>query len=110
MKRREFIKNTPIQAAALTFIPAGSFNQMMLNQQSEQSNEVLFNFFKKEFPKRLNQPAGNIQYPYIDPGAAYAGLCWDWDAYFSLKGLAPFKKEVADHAKGCVKNFLHFCP
>lgn len=107
MKRRDFIKNTSMQAASLAVLPMGlsDFSPQFADQEM---NSELYNFFKKEFPKRLNQPAGNIKYPYIDPGAAYASLCWDWDAYFSLKGLAPFKNEVADYAVGCVKNFLHF--
>lgn len=106
MNRRTFIKNTSIGTASLASLPFGA--SAFENTGRAEADKVLYNFFKEEFPKRINKPSGNIRFPYIDPGAAYSGLCWDWDAYFSLRGLAPFKKEVADAAVGCVKNFLSF--
>jgi putative isomerase len=101
MERRSFLKTTSIATLGVTCTPRTTTT-------ANDYHGVLSDFFKREYPKRLNDPVGSIVYPYIDPGAAYDGLCWDWDAYFSLRGLNRWKQEVAPYAEGCVRNFLHF--
>lgn len=58
---------------------------------------------------RLRPPEGCLTQPFVDPGAAYTGVLWDWDAFFSclgFAGLAPGDPAVGRHARGCVDNFL----
>ena len=47
------------------------------------------------YPDRLRPPLGAIAHPYVDPGAAYTDVLWDWDAYFCCVGLQAF---AADHS------------
>lgn len=69
----------------------------------------------------LKQPYKRIKFPFIDPGEGYEGNLWDWDSYWTayalLYALRSCGKEseekfgvsaevIAEHAKGCVKNFL----
>ena len=64
----------------------------------------------------LKEPHSFITYPFIDPGSVYDGNVWDWDTYWSVYGLLDyckrrgdddFYKEVIEHAKGNVRNFMH---
>ena len=63
------------------------------------------------YADRLRPAEGGLDQPYVDPGAAYTGVLWDWDAYFSCVGFASRAKqdpEIGRHAKGCVDNFVAF--
>jgi putative isomerase len=61
------------------------------------------------YPDRLRPPVGQIAQPFIDPGTGYEDILWDWDAYFSLHGLARVAaadRRIGVHARGCVDAFL----
>ena len=84
--------------------------------------EMIKEYFLRNAKKVLKMPNGKLKHPFVDPGAdSYAGNLWDWDSYFTVKGLmgvfsAYFEEElaqagltherIASHAKGCVLNFL----
>ena len=84
--------------------------------------EKLKDYFLKNASRVLKEPAGRLKYPFVDAGAdSYAGNLWDWDSYFTVKGLmgvfSAYSTEelfqagltherIAEHAKGCVLNFL----
>ena len=67
---------------------------------------ALRDFFAAHLGECLRAPAGNLRHPYLHPGAGYAGILWDWDAYFCAVGLAPWMEQVRPHVAGCVRNFL----
>lgn len=69
----------------------------------------------------LKPPQGKLRHPFFDPGSAYAGEMWDWDSCFEgqslftafdlfpeeeLAGYGITRQQVADHAQGCILNFL----
>lgn len=101
MNRRVFISQSALVFGGLSL-------SYPLSAIIKKRDDLLLNYIKRDYPSKLNEPTGNLKHPYIDPGAAYSGLCWDWDAYFSLLGLKPWKKKVAVYAEGCIKNFLDF--
>lgn len=102
MKRRMFIKTAPV-VGGLAFFP---FSKVMGGGRTHE--ETINEFVEKAFSDRLHDPVGEMKHPFIDPGAAYKGILWDWDAYFSLRGLQPWKEKVAVNAVGCIRNFLDF--
>jgi putative isomerase len=72
---------------------------------AKEAGEVI-SYIERTFPACLNAPAGGLRHPFIDPGAGYRGILWDWDAYFCLRGLEPWADQVAEAARGCVLNFV----
>ena len=70
------------------------------------STERIRRFVEGAFHAAVNEPAGGLRHPFIDPGGGYRGILWDWDAYFCLLGLEPWADRVADVARGCVQNFM----
>lgn len=84
--------------------------------------EMIKEYFLRNAKKVLKMPNGKLKHPFVDPGAdSYAGNLWDWDSYFTAKGLmgvfSAYSEEelaqagltherIANHAKGCVLNFL----
>ncbi len=80
-------------------------------------SEPIFQYIKEKIPACLKKPVGFIPYPFIDPGSVYDGNVWDWDTYWSVYALLPLSKhledealkaEILEHAKGNVRNMLHF--
>lgn len=78
-------------------------------------------YFLRQAHRVLKKPVGELSYPFLDPGSGYEGDLWDWDSYFTAKGLiAAFsmfsdaqmesaglsRDIVTTHVKGCVQNFL----
>lgn len=89
--------------------------------KKEERNRIIENFLSTQPFLMLKDRKGCFLYPFVDPGAGYDSNLWDWDSYFSVKGLFEiceyFKedptfpyaerwKATVDHAKGCVLNFL----
>lgn len=88
---------------------------------SSNENRRIKEYFLRQAHRVLKKPIGELTYPFLDPGSGYEGDLWDWDSYFTAKGLiAAFSvfsdKELAAaglsrdtvtaHVKGCVQNFL----
>jgi putative isomerase len=60
------------------------------------------------FPASLRPAQGNLPYPFIDPGAGYHDILWDWDCFFCAVGLEPWADRVAPFLLGSLRNFLAF--
>ncbi|MBV6653956.1 MAG: hypothetical protein KI786_09395 [Mameliella sp.] len=103
MNRRTFIEKTA-KAGSLTLLPSSLYTSPTRGD----NKGIIRNFIRLSFPDRFHEPTGLMRYPFIDPGAAYKGILWDWDAYFSLRGLLPWKAEAGAIAEGCIRNFLDF--
>lgn len=84
-------------------------------------NKKIKEYFLQQAHRVLKKPIGELSYPFLDPGSGYEGDLWDWDSYFTAKGLiaafsvfpdAQMKEAglsrdiVMAHVKGCVQNFL----
>ncbi len=60
-------------------------------------------------------PSGDLNFPYLDPGAGYSGELWDWDSYWAAHALLSvndsqskhLSERAAEYAKGSVLNFLY---
>ena len=63
-------------------------------------------YIESVFRTSLREAAGGMQHRFIDPGAGYRDLCWDWDAYFCAVGLRPWAQDVGPYLQGCLLNFL----
>lgn len=63
----------------------------------------------------LRPAAGQLKHPFIVPGAIYSAEQWDWDAYWTTRGLLAlgtlleddaFTQCVIVHAQGCIRNLF----
>ncbi len=44
--------------------------------------EKIKSYILANYKKIFRQPAANIKYPFLCPGAGYAQELWGWDAYW----------------------------
>lgn len=105
MTRRNFF-NKAATAGSIVMLPLPWPDPGQI--EDNQNRKVIRDFIEPSFPDRIHPPVGAMQHPFIDPGAAYKGILWDWDAYFSLRGLQPWKEKAGGVAEGCIRNFLDF--
>lgn len=78
------------------------------------ATEQLLGYFHKTMPQLLRPAEGILAHPSIAcslPGKRYSTNLWDWDTYWTTRGLfrlvAPFdRKEVGNHAIGSFRNFF----
>jgi putative isomerase len=63
----------------------------------------------------LRPPAGHLRHPFLVPGAIYSAEQWDWDAYWTTRGLLAlgtlldddaFTRRVIAHGQGCIRNLF----
>lgn len=78
----------------------------------------LIAYFRKVAPKLLRPAEGVLGHPSISPslpGKAYSTQLWDWDTYWTARGLFRLAKltsdtdlhrDVCEHARGSLLNFL----
>jgi putative isomerase len=78
----------------------------------------LLDYFARTAPQLLRPIGGVLTHPSIAcslPGKRYATQLWDWDTYWTTRGLfryatlandAAFRKSVGDHAIGSFQNFF----
>lgn len=83
-----------------------------------ETGEKLVGYFKDVAPKLLRSPQGVLRHPSISPslpGKAYSTQLWDWDTYWTARGLfrlakltgdADLHRNVAEHAQGSLLNFF----
>ena len=81
----------------------------------QENHQQIDQWLRGCFRDRLRPAAGGVQHPYVDPGAAYTDVLWDWDAYFSCVGFSyladsdeAVARDIGTYAKGCVDNFVEF--
>ena len=78
------------------------------------SRTLLENYIRDHVCDMLKAPRRFIRYPFIDPGSVYDGNVWDWDTYWSVRGLLSLSdlfpeevnRRILEHARGNVLNFL----
>ena len=68
--------------------------------------EVVLQYIESVYAESLREPSGPLRHRFIDPGAGYRNLLWDWDAHFCAMGLEPWAARVGPYVHGCVLNFL----
>ena len=78
----------------------------------------LLNYFGKTAPQLLRPAEGVLAHPSIAcslPGKRYSTSLWDWDTYWTARGLFRFatisndpalRKKVGEHAIGSFMNFF----
>lgn len=75
----------------------------------ETDHQSVADWLANVYIERLRQPKGILAHPFVDPGAGYEDLLWDWDAYFfclGLSALAGADSRIGRHARGSVDNLL----
>ena len=126
--RREFLAGVALLGAstllrgstdlvAASASQPGSDSSWSANDRKEASNQIL-NYFGKTAPRLLRPAEGTLSHPSIAcslPGKQYATNLWDWDTYWTARGLfrfaaisndSAFQKKVGDHAIGSFTNFF----
>ena len=78
----------------------------MTASQREQDSQAVQTYIASVYRESLRPATGPLQHGFIDPGAGYRDLCWDWDAYFCAVGLEAWASEVGPYVRGCLLNFL----
>ena len=85
---------------------------------SKLAADKLIAYFTGVAPKLLRPPKGVLRHPSISPslpGKTYSTTLWDWDTYWTARGLFRLAKlagdqilhqSVAEHARGSLLNFL----
>jgi putative isomerase len=84
----------------------------------KEASDQLLNYFGKTAPQLLRPAQGILVHPSIAcslPGKAYATNLWDWDTYWTTRGLFRFaaisndptlRKNIGEHAIGSFTNFF----
>lgn len=84
----------------------------------KKASDQLLDYFGKTAPQLLRPAEGILLHPSIAcslPGRRYATQLWDWDTYWTTRGLFRFAaisndpallKNVGDHAIGSFLNFF----
>ena len=70
---------------------------------------LIENYCIENAEKCFREAKGNLKYPFIVPGRAYAHDLWDWDSWLTDWAIAEIfadSKEIVAYEKGCVLNFL----
>ena len=84
----------------------------------KEASDQLLNYFGKTAPQLLRPAEGILVHPSIAcslPGKQYATNLWDWDTYWTTRGLFRFaaisndpalRSKVGEHAIGSFMNFF----
>ncbi len=126
--RREFLAGMALLGASsfvarsADLLPAsvsqpGSDSSWSADDRKKASDQLV-NYFGKTAPRLLRPAEGVLTHPSIAcslPGKAYATNLWDWDTYWTTRGLfrfakisndSDFRAKVGDHAIGSFTNFF----
>lgn len=77
--------------------------------------ELLQGHLARLAPRLFRAPSGVLTHPFVVPGAIYGHELWDWDAYWTTRGLlaladkqqdAALRARVLEHGLGSVRNFF----
>jgi putative isomerase len=97
--------------------PPSSSSSWSANDRKAAS-DALLNYFGQTAPQLLRPASGVLAHPSIAcslPGKHYATQLWDWDTYWTARGLfrfaaisndATLKRNAGDHAIGSFQNFF----
>ena len=68
---------------------------------------TVFQYAKENASKLFREPAGQLRYPFIVPGATYQFELWDWDSWLTDVALCQvLEEDISRLQQGCVLNFL----
>lgn len=85
---------------------------------ASETGEKLVGYFKSVAPKLMRPAQGVLRHPSISPslpGKAYSTQLWDWDTYWTARGLfqvakltrdSDLHRNVTEHAQGSLMNFF----
>ncbi len=107
-------------AGALPAQSAAASSSASCSSSASLTKEVenLIAYFDKTVPQLLRPASGNFKHSSIAPslvGKQYSGDLWDWDTYWTARGLfryahlkndKTFHAQVAEHARGSLLIFF----
>lgn len=79
------------------------------------SANPLLDYLHRAAADLLRPPAGHLRHPFLVPGAIYSAEQWDWDAYWTTRGLLAlgtlldddaFTRRVIAHGQGSIRNLF----
>jgi len=122
LSRREVVAGLAVAGAApLAFAAsqAGSDSGAALSTADrKQAADRLLDYFRGTAPQLLRPAEGALKFPSIAPslpGKQYSTSLWDWDTYWTTRGLFRFANlthdstlhsKIGEHAIGSLKNFF----
>lgn len=132
LSRRSLLSSTGMVGASLLATPSEVYSETRLappsydrgsesiitSEYRKAAADSLLSYFRHTAPGLLKAPRGVLQHKWISPslsGAAYSTQLWDWDTYWTARGLFKtshlikddaFHRDVATHAQGSLMNFL----
>jgi putative isomerase len=80
-------------------------------------NNKLLNAVLENITNTFHEPDGILKHPYLDPGGVYSKNLWDWDSFWTFKGLIgiadkisddELKKQALKYGTGAVNNFFEY--
>lgn len=95
--------------------PAGA---VLSAKERSTASEQLLNYFHRVGPTLFRDPSGYLKHPTLSPsqpGKQYSTELWDWDTYWTARGLLrlanltkdePFRKQIIEHAQGSLAAFF----
>jgi putative isomerase len=126
--RREFVAGvallgvSSLVGASTEMVPAPASQPITGSSWSSDArkgaSDQLIQYFGKTGPTLLRPAEGILAHPNIAPslpGRQYATQLWDWDTYWTTRGLFrlagttndhDFRKKVGEHAVGSFMNFF----
>jgi putative isomerase len=126
--RREMLRLSLKSAAALALAKTGLADPLFASTSSSKSNTTtpqdqaagkeLLAYFASIAPSLLRPAEGVLKYPSIAPslpGKTYSTSLWDWDTYWTARGLFRVAEmtrndalhtQLVEHARGSLFNFF----
>jgi len=122
--RREFLAGMALLGASTLVhgstnaVPASAPGPSWSPESRKEATGQLLGYFGKTTPQLLRPAEGILTHPSIAPslpGKRYSTSLWDWDTYWTTRGLFRFaqvsndpglKNKVAEHAVGSFMNFF----
>jgi len=117
MTRRTFLGS----AAAASILPAAiAAGGSPIQPRNKTDSTKLLDYFARIANELLRPAEGYLKHPSISPtlpGKEYSIDLWDWDTYWTTRGLfrlseslgdSQLRARIAEHAKGSLQNFLDY--
>jgi putative isomerase len=116
MTRRAFLRS----AAAASLLPSVEASGIPYGLGDKRESKALLDYFAGIAPELLRPAEGYLKHPSISPslpGKEYSTELWDWDTYWTTRGLfrlaeltgdSKLEAQTIDHAKGSLQNFLDY--
>ena len=76
-------------------------------------SNLIKEYSKQAYKKITREAGGNLNYPFIVPGASYSTQLWDWDSWLTDVAIRQIiadngedGKDFVEYERGCILNFL----